>query len=280
MKSLIAELFKLLFKIPFAQRVYYRAYKSIFTPSKIFKGVKKRVKLKDGIIYELIISDWVQGNLYFVGKYEAAEIKFVKDNVTNGNVFIDIGANIGLYSLTASQSVKKSGKVIAFEPFLNNYKLFKNNIAFNGFTNIIVENQAISDSNKQITLFYNTKDDNLGMASSYLSEYTHSEMINAISLDQYVADHKIAAVDFVKIDIEGGEYIALIGMKNILSNCNPILLIEMDEGILSSTPYRKEDIIGYLNGFGYEMFYIDDHGKLSSIEVNKNRKNYIFIKKQ
>ncbi len=279
MRSILSEVFKFLFKKPFFRKKFFGIHKRIFAPLNLFKGVKKRIKLKNDISFELDISDWIQGNLYFLEEYENPELQFVEKSLKKGDVFIDIGANIGLYTLVASKLVGENGKVIAFEPLMQSYHSLKKNVSINSRKNIVLENLAIAEMNTQIDIFYNRKAANLGMASSYLNEYSDSHEANAVSIDLYLKKHPLTSIELIKIDIEGGEYSALVGMKDTLINYTPKLLLEIDEDILSFTPYSERDILDYLENLGYKKHFIDDNGDLTKTEKNKKRKNYAFIKK-
>jgi hypothetical protein len=87
------------------------------------------------------------------GKYEEGTTKVFKKHLRKGMIMIDIGANIGYYSLIAARIVGKDGKVFAFEPHPSNYEWLRKNIEINGFTNVIPINKAIADKNDLAKLF-------------------------------------------------------------------------------------------------------------------------------
>ena len=277
-RSVFAEILRVIIKIPYVGEKFWGICCKKIISLNLFKNVTKKVKIGDNILLELNISDWIQMNLFFVGAYEMAELQFAKKTIPKEGCFIDIGANIGLYSLIIAKSVGEKGKVIAFEPFSTNYRSLLKNISLNSITNIIVEQQAISDDNKQIELYYDQFDNNLGMTSSYKSKYSHKEIVDAVSIDNYLEKHHIDNIHLIKIDIEGGELLALSGMKKTLIRYEPVLIIEVDENILASTPYKKQDILEFLAYLNYDMYYIDNNGNISTNEINKKRKNLAFIK--
>ncbi len=250
----------------------------IFAPLNLFKGVVKRVKFKNNITLDLHVEDWIQQSLYFLGTYEEAELEFVKNSLGKGDVFIDIGTNIGLHSLYASSLVGESGEVISFEPFNKTFETLKNNVSLNNSANIRLEKIAIAESEKEIEIFYDSDNANLGMASSYAGKKSYSEKIAAISLDLYLLQNPVHQIDFIKLDIEGAEYYALQGMNTTLKKFNPKLLIEIEEEIIARTDYTAGDMIQYLSDLGYQQYFIDEKGNLSDRNVNYNRKNYAFLK--
>jgi FkbM family methyltransferase len=278
LRSLLAEIFKFLFKVPPIKKRFFGIHKRIISPLKLFKGVTKQIKYKNNIIFELHIDDWIQESLFFIGKYEETELQFIERSLNNGNVFIDIGANIGLYTLLASKLVGEEGKVFAFEPFSKNFHSLKKNVSLNRSKNILLENLAVAETNKQIEIFYNDQISNFGIASSYLTQNNMCEKIDAVSIDNYLNKHTVKELSFIKIDIEGGEYPALLGMKETLTNFSPILLVEINQEILSNTPYSERDIIDYLSGLGYNKFLLDDKGNLLTTSNKIKSNNYVFMK--
>lgn len=278
MKYLIARFLRQLFRIPFFKKIFVRVYLKIFLPSKIFEGVTEQIINKDGIRFNLQINDWIQSNLYFLGEYEFDEICFLKNSLSKGDTFFDIGANIGLYTLSAAKKLGNSGKIFAFEPFSVNYKRLVKNISLNGFTNIIAEKLAVSDKNESISVFYDEQENNLGMVSSFLTDFSQKETVKSVTIDHYVEKNCIKDIKFVKIDIEGGEFFALKGMENTLKNHNPILLIEIIDELLNKSNVKSEEVIDYLKGLNYQLFYIGKNGALETTQTKKGRNNFVFIK--
>jgi len=278
MRKVLANLFRLLFKIPFFEKRFFGFHKRIFAPFKLFKGVTQTIKFKNKIFLELQVNDWIQENIFFLDKYEESELKFIKKSINKGDVFIDIGANIGIHSLFASNLVGEKGKVISFEPFSINYNSLIKNISLNNSRNIVLEKLAISAKESLVNIFYNCKDYNFGMASSYLTNYTNSEKVKSTTLDLYLKNKSFDRIDFIKLDIEGGEYPALLGMKNSLKKYHPILLVEiLDNNTLTQSDNEK-NIINFFKKIGYVKYFIKNNGELSLVEKNNSRMNYAFIK--
>ncbi|MDF2551510.1 MAG: hypothetical protein K0R77_785 [Chryseobacterium sp.] len=265
MGRFIAELFRNLFKIPFFRRRYFGFHKHVFNPYQLFSDVKKQIIYRGNLKLQVNLSDWIQQQLYFLGDYEKPEIDYLSDFLKPGNVFIDIGANIGLFSLNASEIVGEKGKIYAFEAFPPNYNQFKENISLNKFENIIAENKAISSQNSTIEILYNEKDNNIGMASAFLKDFTSKEVVESTTLDQYSVDHHINRIDLIKIDIEGGEYDALLGMTRILTEIKPQILIEINHKTLKDSGHSETEIINLFSKFNYQILK-----KLSSDEQSYN----------
>jgi FkbM family methyltransferase len=117
-----------------------------------------------------------------------------------------------------------------------------------------LEHFGISDTSKSISLYYNEAEFNQGMVSAYANEFSQHVDVDVISLDEYFKQNEVSSVDFIKIDIEGGEFPALIGMSETLKRFHPTLLIELDDEILAKTNFKKMQIVDFLKNIGYKQF--------------------------
>lgn len=262
MRNLLAIFFRYFFKIPFFKRYYFGIYKKIFAPFQLFKNIEKKA-FYNSFTVNLNLNDWIQQQVYFLGEYEKPEISFINKILSEGDVFIDIGANIGLFTINASRTVGKKGTVISFEAFSSNFFKLKKHVEINHLTNVNLEHLAISDTEKTLEIYLNNKDQNLGMASSYLEYFDTIEKIKATSLDIYTKEKALEKINFIKIDIEGGEYDALSGMKNVLMNYKPILLIEINRETLSKIGKSEKDLIELLESCTYQLtnkLSLDENG--------------------
>ncbi len=153
-------------------------------------------------------SECVDGGLFFYPHlYERREAAFIKKTLKLGDVFIDLGANIGFYSLYASRLVGHSGQVLAIEADADNAQKLRENIQLNQFENIRIAERGISDKKETLLLYKNIKGNNGG--HTFLKGI-HEENIS-ISVDCYtfletLQEYQINKIAFLKIDIEGFEY--------------------------------------------------------------------------
>lgn len=265
MRSFLASFFRFIFSFEFFKRKYFAFHKYIFNPYHLFRNVKKRVIYRDTIKLNVNLDDWIQQQIYFLGEYEKNEIDYLYSELKKGDTFIDVGGNIGLFSLNASKIVGENGKVYAFEAFKPNYDQFQNHIILNDCKNITLEHLAVSDQKSFIEILYNENYSNVGMASSYLQEYTSKEQVESISLDEYVKQKQISKIDLIKIDIEGGEFSALKGMNEILTHYQPKIVIEINSIALKSSSHSEQELISLLTEKGYKKMKI-----LSQNEVSYN----------
>ena len=154
--------------------------------------------------------------------YEATSMK--KLNLQRGNVFIDMGAHIGKYTVEVAREVGTEGKVISVEPFPSNFAMLKENISLNRLKNVELVNMAAWNCSEQLRFFIGDSSAHGGVYSNYgLS----SILVKAEKIDRIIADAKLSHVDWVKIDVEGAEYEVLQGLEETLDRFKPRLLVEV-----------------------------------------------------
>jgi FkbM family methyltransferase len=224
----------------------------------------------------LHLEEWIDSQIYFTGYYEVYETLWLQNRLLPGQVFIDVGANIGYYSLIAAKAVGHHGKVICFEPLDRNYKCLKENLELNNFSNIITINKALSFQSDVLKLHFDPTEKNAGMAQ--VNE-GGSFSIEAITLDHYFINQNALDVHCIKIDIEGHEYEALQGMEATLRKFKPMLMIEFDDLVFQDRKNTIELSWMFLIELGYAPHELDINGKLLRIEKMpaQRNKNYIFL---
>jgi FkbM family methyltransferase len=169
------------------------------------------------------LRDWAVSSAIFAeGVWEPEETKFVQQILRPGMVFVDVGAHIGYYTVIASGIVGSSGKVFAFEPDPGNFALLQRNVAENRCQNVVTGEKAIAASTGRLFLYRSAG--NFGDHRTYkpIGEVVERRgnrrsavAVEALSLDDYFAADR-TAIDFLKMDIQGAEYHAFVGMRKTL----------------------------------------------------------------
>ncbi|MGK7886958.1 MAG: FkbM family methyltransferase [Crocosphaera sp.] len=171
-----------------------------------------------------------------------------------GDVCLDIGANIGTFSIPVAKLVGMEGRVFSFEPFAKTYELLDNNLKLNDVSDI-VEPQAKVVSDHIQNLKSRPTPKNMG-ATWFKEDNTSSEnSLLATTLDSWHQEHPdINSIDFVKIDVEGMEIKVLKGASKILTNYKPILYIEVCEAHYQRYGFSIKDLEELLQDRGYHFF--------------------------
>ena len=204
--------------------------------------------------------DGIDESIYYTGTYEKGTLWVLKQILSEGNIFVDVGANIGLMSILASSLVKKSGKVVAFEPNPVTMEILKENIALNNLSNIEISEYAIGSSDKTSRL-YQRKDQNRGCASLIETEFEADIYdIQVIPLSSYFNQHD--TIDLIKIDIEGFELEALIGAREfLLGNSPPKLILECSEMRKNTSHSGFGGLYEFLTGLNQYRLFKSKGGK-------------------
>ena len=146
----------------------------------------------------------VDGGLLFHPQlYDHREVRFLHEHLREGDVFLDVGANIGFYSLVASRRVGPSGKVIAIEADPYNCDRLRKNIDLNAVCNIQVVNAGVTDEKQVLRLGINPRHRG---GNSFFREGPHGIDVECFPLLDIVNAQQIDRIDGVKLDIEGFEY--------------------------------------------------------------------------
>lgn len=194
--------------------------------------------------------------------WEPYETSFFVNAILNKNYFLDIGANIGYYSLIASKLISKNGSIQAFEPEKNNLKLLYKNIALNNLNNIEVFEKACSYklSKSQLLLSSNNLGDH--RLSDVSSNYNDISIIDTVTVDSIVSKNNNFP-DVVKIDTQGAELKILKGMKKLLINSNKKTIFFLEfwpYGIFKQGDGVKE-LIDIINLDSFNIFAVFEQNK-------------------
>jgi FkbM family methyltransferase len=194
--------------------------------------------------------------------FEINELKFLEYILNEGDIFIDIGANIGLHTIYSANKVGELGKVYAFEPTPSTFLKLKDNIELNHFKNVELINIGISDEQKILKInttenydAWNTFAEPGKMACPDL--FINKVDVEVKPLDLWINENKIdtSQIKLIKIDVEGWEKFVLLGAKEILtSNYSPTILIEFDENNTWAAGYYCQELYDLLTGFGYKIY--------------------------
>lgn len=247
------------------------------------KNYNLKSKFDQDIFINLNLDDWIQKQVFYFGRYEIEknETLFWRNLVKKNQFVFDIGANIGYYTLQASVRVGNSGNVFAFEPVTITYNKLIDNIKLNSFSNIVAEKLALSNSKDNIELFVA---DEKSTGSSSISMHVNfsgiKETAETDTLDNYVENHKITKADLVKIDVEGCEPMVIEGMKNIMLNFKPLVLIEVLDERLNTIGSNKENLYSLFGQRDYEAFEIISDHEVYKIQSPKEGGLIVFKHKE
>lgn len=176
---------------------------------------------------------------YWLGTYEADLQSALKDLVWPGMVLYDVGANMGYIALMMARLAGASGRVYAFEALPENTDRLACNIRLNGLEDrVFAVNCAVIDRPGKTTFWPGPSDDTgrvegaagrqtLGQTGAAIPGPAAPIQVQAISIDSFVFEQGNPPPDLVKLDIEGGEVLAMPGMRRTLCEHHPVVLLEL-----------------------------------------------------
>jgi FkbM family methyltransferase len=192
--------------------------------------------------------------LLFAHEYEPKTTEVFREYVKEGSTVIDIGANIGYFTLLAAQCVGK-GEVIAIEPESMNVNDLKDNVVLNGFHSVYIENAAVS--NKIGVAQLNVSAGESGEHSLVIPKsrkYQKVQPVKLITVDSLKAKN----ISLIKIDVEGHEYEVIEGSKETLRQQSPPMIIEIWPEGLQTSKHSVEDFGALMTSIGYTDVKIID----------------------
>jgi len=194
---------------------------------------------------------WIIGSqrhACWLGIYEPALQRLINQRVQSGRVFYDIGANAGFYTLLAAMRVG-TGKVFAFEPMPENVDSLKRHIQLNALDNVSIVQAAVSDENGSANFRLGST-----RCDGRLSNNGNFK-VRVLTLDALLSEKQIPPPSYIKMDIEGEEFRALLGGKECFARYRPELFLSTHGEIL------RQSCFELLTSWGYEVRTLTDGEK-------------------
>jgi len=249
----------------------------VFHPkSLIWEIIRKRkpidpiiTKLGKDLRVRIYPYDYLGKQVYLFGMTERSQIRLVCQFLKPGMTFIDVGANFGQYTLFACDLVGPNGEVHSFEPSSRIFKELCFNVQINEFQDICTLNMvAVSDKKSHATLSkYEPGSEvfsSLGTQMRKSNSIVGHEQVKTTTLDCYISEKGIKKVDFIKMDIEGAELLALRGARELLIADNaPLLVLEIEDRNCEGFGYNATEIWDYLESLGYRLYNFNQNGQIS-----------------
>ena len=235
-----------------------------FSPYVRRDGETRIARSRYGYLMKCTLNDWIQWQVYYLGDYlgEARFARYLISGSRPGETFIDIGANVGHYTLLMSRELGSDGRVYSFEPLGSTFTRLVENIDLNEATNVVASQVAIGSSTGTVNIDL-VDEDNIGAARVVATTDDQSaNSVESSTLDEKLRDEDLQDLRFLKMDIEGYEFEALKGAVQTLKQFKPICLIEIHREQLSIFGTTPEELFSFMSDLGYMAHHVTKRGGL------------------
>lgn len=221
----------------------------------------------------------IEGNKMFLDKedslnisiknaFEPFETECVKKIIKKGDIVLDIGANIGYFTLIFANIVGETGRVFAFEPDPTNFDLLKKNVEINGYQNVVLEQKALSNKIGKADLYLSKTN----MASHRIfkaGDKRRSIEIDVITLDEYFKNFN-KKINFIKIDVEGVEPAVIQGGLKTLEKQDKIhIMIEFFPLWIKKFGIEPKEFLEMLTKYNFKFYRINQVKKIERVEIQE-----------
>jgi FkbM family methyltransferase len=186
----------------------------------------------------------INQTLFLYGTFEISQTRLIQSLLRPGMTFLDIGANIGYYTVIGARLVGPTGSVHSFEPHPGIRAKLEGNIERNDYRNVVVHGEAVAATTGSVAFFVSVDDLNQGTSSILPGAGRQAaQAVTSVSLDDFVTGLSPARVDLIKMDVEGAEPQIIAGGRRTLSATDaPTLIFEAAELAPVADPLRA---LGY-----------------------------------
>jgi FkbM family methyltransferase len=210
-------------------------------------------------------------NLAVNGIHEPVDTAFVGRVIRPGGTVVDVGANIGYYTCYFARLVGPKGHVVAFEPAPDLVGILRDNVAYNGYSHVRLENKAVTDKSGPLTLYMEEgkPEDNRIFKDAEDSTPRSEQVVEGVRLDdvEFLRDHPPT---FIKIDVQGAEIFAIRGMRRVLKeSLNVCVLVEYWPYGFIRARVRPEELVEVLKESGLDVCRVTEEGKLKPVNASQ-----------
>ena len=197
---------------------------------------------------------------YLFREHYEPELMLLERFLKPGMVFVDGGANTGVFAFTAARLVGPTGRVLAFEPGSACFAALTQSRALNQFEHLRLVNKALSNQSGTARLYHCMGQEN-AFSLGAENGATFDE-ISTTTLDEIAQAEQLPRVDFIKLDVEGAEELVLRGAKQVLEHSRPMVLFEVNPEASQRLKLAHDGACQLLRELGYQLFSLDDRAEL------------------
>ncbi len=223
-------------------------------------GLRYRtVTMTHGVGKGLLFNAGKASFAYAKGTSEVPVQEALESCLNTGDIFYDIGANVGFFTIIAAKLVGNTGHVYAFEPAPENASTIRNNVQINQFPHVTVLEKAVSSSSGTGKLLLTHDPGGNTLATAGSPPDVKGEMsTELVSIDDLVAQGGVKPPDVVKVDVEGAEVEVLQGMAQTIKSFQPLIIYEIDDESQADFARKQTEVESLLLEFDYDIQPLKD----------------------
>jgi len=222
----------------------------------IRKPDRSLYRTPDGDLFWLNVTGYVDRCIINEGIFEKKSVQWLPYLLKEGDIVLDIGANIGYYSVLISKIIGKTGFIYAFEPTKHFCTILKNNLDENKINNVEIFEYGLSNKNQELEIFIGPSSATLHEPEGY-EVIEGKEKIKLTTLDEFVKDKNLNRIDFIKIDVDGHEPLFFEGAWSSLDKFSPIILCEISHLHYFTAGFTAWDFYREVRKHNYHIYHED-----------------------
>ena len=212
-----------------------------------------------GYALEFDVRSDILKRIVILGEYEKSLLEIVDEHLRPELDVLDIGANVGVYTVYFARKIGTGRRVLAIEPMPDTLNLLKRNLSMHNLAGSIIVYEGVAAEKAGRSLItsipgkeeYSTLGDHLGLISAGNVPRVELEVVGE-TVDDLVERYNLTP-GFMKLDIEGAEYLALAGAKTTLKKYHPVIMAELVDKYLARFGHSAKDVVDLLLGSGYHV---------------------------
>lgn len=231
-------------------------------PSSALPGSGHRTVHRAGFLWTLDLTDNLQRTLYFTGSYDDVTVRAVRARLQPSDVVLDVGANIGTFTLPVAAMLGREGRVIAVEPAADTASILREQTQRNNLAHVVkVVQVALSDRPRHAYLRSGDDAADSGLRTLEGEGRPIGTPVRVTTIDLLCKEIGLRGVDVLKIDVEGHEQAILRGMTEILHDAPPrLIVIEVNSPLLAAAGSSPGTLLSMVSEMGYRGYAIRHRG--------------------
>ena len=219
-------------------------------------------ELPDGTRFWINMRDRYVSRAIHLNDYEQKETLFIHKNVRPAMRVLDIGANLGWFTVHMAKLVGPFGHVTSFEPRSDLFHYLSRTVRENKFENVKLCNCALGDHVGEVELQWPADGINPGGTQLNMTETISKRMLYQKTVMRVLDEEINHEVNFIKIDVEGAEKLVFSGAKRILTQSRPVIMSELSPDALRQVSnVGFDEYMAFFQGIGYEAYQLTEEGE-------------------